>query len=62
MTSALSKLWLIMQMEIAETEGGVISILLMKDPDTGEINYRAITVLYLMPMLMCMSICFIKCI
>ena len=61
-SSALAKLWLLMQAELAETEGGVTSILLMKDPDTGEINYKAIIMLYVMPMLMCVSICFIKCI
>jgi hypothetical protein len=61
-SSALAKLWLLMQAELADTEGGVTSILLMKDPDTGEINYKAIIMLYVMPMLMCVSICFIKCI
>jgi hypothetical protein len=61
-SSALTKLWLLMKAEVADTEGGVISILLMKDPDTGEINYKAIIMLYVMPMLMCVSIFFIKCI
>ena len=61
-SSALAKLWLLMKAEVADTDGGVISILLMKDPDTGEINYKAIIMLYVMPMLMCVSIFFIKCI
>ena len=61
-SSALTKLWLLMKAEVADTEGGVISILLMKDSDTGEINYKAIIMLYVMPMLMCVSIFFIKCI
>jgi hypothetical protein len=59
-SSALAKLWLLMQAELEDTEGGVISILLMKDPDTGEINFKAIIMLYVMPLLMCLSICFIK--
>ena len=50
-----------MQAEIADTEGGIPSLLLMKDPDTNEPNYRAIIIVYVMPLLTCFSLCFLKC-
>ena len=59
-SSMLSKLWQLMQAELEDTEGGLLSLALMRDPDTGEPNYKAILIIYVMPLLTCVSLCFIK--
>lgn len=60
-TSSFSKLWRLMQAELEDTEGGLISLILMKDSETGETNYKAILIIYVMPLLTCFTLCFIKC-
>ena len=61
MSSPLTRLWNLMLSEIEDTEGGLVSIFLMRDEETGEPNYKAILIVYVMPLLTCSSLCFIKC-
>ncbi len=50
-----------MQAELEDTEGGLLSLILMRDSETGEINWQAITIIYAMPSLIIISIIFVLC-
>ncbi len=47
-----------MLLEELDENGGLINTLLMKD-DKGSINYQAVTIVFALPILTCIGICFI---
>jgi hypothetical protein len=60
-SSAMTKLWQMMQAEIEDTEGGLVSLLLMKDAETGKINYQMIVIVYGIPTMTIMGLIYIVC-
>ena len=66
-SSVTSKLWTLMQIEL-EDSGGLWNLILLKDTNSSkeEIdnqppNYKAMLILYVIPLLTCISLFFIKC-
>ena len=59
-SSFQAKLLAMMKTEM-EDSGGIINLMLMRSDEDGEPNWRGIIILYVMPLLTCFSLCFIKC-
>jgi hypothetical protein len=58
-SSFTSKLIAMMSSEL-EDSGGLFNVLLMRSEEDGEPNWKGIIILYVMPLMTCMSLCFIK--
>jgi len=60
-SSAMTKLWQMMQAEIEDTEGGLVSLLLMREAETGKINYQMLVIVYGIPTMTIMGLIYIVC-